>query len=93
MSESTDIVYEALGRYIDSLCGSTYIGTARRMVVLYRGAEIHHLTPLKEPLPFLNLFYHKDTVEIVGVWREEKSEAFFLKAAARMLDFSKMKER
>ncbi|NJE09580.1 hypothetical protein E3E25_01355 [Thermococcus sp. MAR1] len=79
MDGSGDIVYEALGHYIDDLCGSAFLGTARGKVVLYRMGT-YPLTPPGEPLPFLNVFYSRGMLEITGIWnRDGKSGAFLLK--------------
>ncbi|WP_226996592.1 hypothetical protein [Thermococcus sp. 5-4] len=76
---SGDIVYEALGSYIDGLCGSVFLGTARGKVVLYKMGT-YPLTPTGEPLPFLNVFYSHGMLEITGIWnRDGKSGAFLLK--------------
>ncbi|WP_232460728.1 hypothetical protein [Thermococcus barossii] len=76
---SGDIVYEALGSYIDDLCGSVFLGTARGKVVLYKMGT-YPLTPTGETLPFLNVFYSRGMLEITGIWnREGRSGAFLLK--------------
>ncbi|SEW14416.1 hypothetical protein [Thermococcus thioreducens] len=75
---SGGVVYEALGSYIDGLCSSNFLGTARGKVVLYKMGT-YPLTPTKK-LPFLNVFYSRGMLEITGIWnRDGKSGAFLLK--------------
>ncbi len=79
MDGSGDVVYEALGSYIDGLCGSVFLGTARGKVVLYKMGT-YPLTPTGDPLPFLSVFYSKGMLEITGIWnRKGKSGAFLLR--------------
>ncbi|WP_258083120.1 hypothetical protein [Thermococcus thermotolerans] len=79
MDGSGGVVYEALGSYIDGLCGSVFLGTARGKVVLYKMGT-YPMTPTVDPLPFLNVFYSRGMLEITGIWnRNGKSGAFLLK--------------
>ncbi len=70
MDWSGDVVYEALGSYIDDLHGSVFIGTARGRVILYKNGT-YNLTPAENP-PFLNIFYRDGMLCISGVWSEGK---------------------
>nr|WP_240924294.1 hypothetical protein [Thermococcus sp. 21S7] len=78
MDGSGDIVYEALGSYIDGLCGSAFLGAARGKVVLYKMGT-YPLTPT-DSLPFLSIFYSHGMLEITGIWnRKGRSGAFLIK--------------
>jgi len=89
---SGEIVYEALGSYIDDLSGSIFIGTARGRVVMYKG-RTYNLTPTEEPLPFLNVFYSHGTLEITGVWVEDgRSEAVLIKMTPSGMEVREGKE-
>ena len=81
MESSRGTVYEILGSYIDSLCTSIYVGRARGSAVLYHDGTLWPLTTLKDPLPFLEVFYSNGTLEIAGTWREDENHAFFLRTA------------
>ncbi|AFL94886.1 hypothetical protein CL1_0681 [Thermococcus cleftensis] len=89
MSESANPVYEALGSYIDGLCGSIYLGTARGKAVFY-GEMVHPLTPTEEPLPFMNIFYSKGTVEVISVWGRVDKGSFTVKMVPSDMSYDRL---
>ncbi len=86
VESSRGTVYEVLGSYIDSLCNSIYVGRARGSAVLYHDGMLWPLTTLKDPLPFLEVFYSSGTLEITGAWHEGGNHAFFLRAAISKIE-------
>lgn len=80
MIESESMVYEALGRYIDCLHDSEYLGTARGKAVFY-GERAYPLTPTEEPLPFMNVFYSDGLMEIICLWGKDERGAFSVRMA------------
>jgi hypothetical protein len=84
--DSESRVYEVLGRYIDSVCQSEYLGTARGKATLY-GELPHPLTPTGDPLPFMNLFYSEGLIEIRSVWSGKERGAFSMAMAPERVDF------
>ncbi len=63
-------VYEALGRYIDELCGGNFVGAARGKVVIQADGE-YYPTPQEGTLPFLNIFRSDEGLLLIGVWGDE----------------------
>ena len=80
LGESESMVYEALGRYIDCLYGSEYLGTARGKAVFY-GERAYSLTPTKEPFPFMNVFYSDELMEIISLWGKRERKVFSVRLA------------
>lgn len=76
MNASDNVVYEALGFYVDNLCGSIFLGMARGEAVLYRDGT-HPLTPVGKP-PLLSLFYSRGKLEVTGIWKEGGGSGAFL---------------
>ncbi|WP_193386149.1 hypothetical protein [Thermococcus sp. 4557] len=89
LSDSVNVVYETLGRYIDDLCGSIYLGTARGKAVFY-GEVAHPLTPTEDPLPFMNIFYSHGFIEITAVWGRMDKGAFMVRMVPSRIDVDRI---
>ncbi|QDA30719.1 hypothetical protein FH039_02570 [Thermococcus indicus] len=89
MGDSVNVVYETLGRYIDDLCGSIYLGTARGKAVFY-GERAHPLTPTEDPLPFMNIFYSHGLIEITAVWGRMEKGAFMVRTAPSDMSYDRL---
>nr|QEK15877.1 hypothetical protein FPV09_06770 [Thermococcus aciditolerans] len=89
MGDSVNVVYETLGRYIDDLCGSIYLGTARGKAVFY-GKAAHPLTPTEDPLPFMNIFYSHGLIEITAVWGRMEKGAFLVRMVPSRIDVDRI---
>ncbi|NJE05877.1 hypothetical protein E3E36_06915 [Thermococcus sp. M36] len=76
VGESGDMVYEALGSYIDDLCGSIFVGTARGKAIMYLRKK-YPLTP-EDGLPFMNIFYTNGALEITSIWNRRGERGAFL---------------
>jgi len=70
-------VYEALGKYVDSLSNSLYLGTTRGRVYL----EGEPVTPKDVRL---SLFFSGRSIEISSFWGKERHGALYLRGSPKV---------
>ncbi|WP_456421942.1 hypothetical protein [Thermococcus sp.] len=72
-----ETVYEALGKYVDSLSNSLHLGTALGRVYL----EGEPLTPANVRLSF---FFSGKSIEVSSLWGRKKHGALYLKGSPKV---------
>lgn len=69
-----DTIYEALGKYVDSLSNSLYLGTARGRVYL----DGRPITPDGVKL---SLFFSGKSIEVSSLWGKREHGALYLRGS------------
>ncbi|NJE08182.1 hypothetical protein E3E31_06550 [Thermococcus sp. M39] len=63
-------VERALGVYIDNLCSSLHIGTARGTMFLVHKDKRYPIISAKTALPLIDIFYKSHSLEFISFWRD-----------------------